>query len=66
MYNNEHPFELVNLDENDNLISDQAGAEIFSCPQDFIAVNFIRLCGLKVSGRVCLNASTKRVKYKSF
>lgn len=43
-------FELVNTDANDNILSDnQAGAEIFSCPQDFIAVNYIRLCGSKLN-----------------
>ena len=35
----------MNTDENGNLFSEQAGAEIFSCPNDFIAINYIRLCG---------------------
>lgn len=44
-------FQLINLDEDGNVIPGpgQAGAEIFSCQDDFIAVNFIRLCGSKLN-----------------
>lgn len=36
-----------------------AGAEIFSCQDDFIAVNFIRLCGNKLNdGSVTGNFNT--------
>lgn len=46
----EEVFELVNKDANGNVLSpDQAGAEIFGCPDDFIAVNYIRLCGYKMN-----------------
>lgn len=47
----EDVFDLVNLDEDGNVIPGpgQAGAEIFSCNDDFIAVNFIRLCGNKMN-----------------
>jgi hypothetical protein len=42
---------LINLDENNNRNPrpGEAGAEIFSCQHDFIAVNYIRLCGSKVN-----------------
>lgn len=41
------PFELVNTDTNgiSTIPREQAGAEIFNCPDDYIAVNSIRLCG---------------------
>lgn len=47
----EDAFELINLDEDGNVIPNpgQAGAEIFSCQDDFIAVNYIRLCGSKLN-----------------
>lgn len=54
-YSNEYKereeiFELVNKDANGNFIAvGQAGAEIFGCPDDFIAVNYIRLCGYKLN-----------------
>ncbi|KAH8248240.1 hypothetical protein KR038_008276 [Drosophila bunnanda] len=40
-------FQIVNKDEGENdLISDgQAGAGIFNCPDDFIAINSVPLCG---------------------
>ncbi|KAH8399483.1 hypothetical protein KR215_011695 [Drosophila sulfurigaster] len=40
-------FQIVNKDESENdLVSDgQAGAGIFNCPDDFIAINSVRLCG---------------------
>ncbi|KAH8315021.1 hypothetical protein KR059_002055 [Drosophila kikkawai] len=40
-------FQIVNKDEAENdLISDgQAGAGIFNCPDDFIAINSVPLCG---------------------
>lgn len=41
----------MNIDDDGNRIPNngQAGAEIFSCQDDFIAVNFIRLCGSKLN-----------------
>jgi hypothetical protein len=44
-------FELINLDEDGNVIPNegQAGAEIFSCQDDYIAFNFVRLCGSKLN-----------------
>ncbi|XP_022216031.2 uncharacterized protein LOC111070042 [Drosophila obscura] len=40
-------FQIVNKDEAENdLVSDgQAGAGIFNCPDDFIAINSVPLCG---------------------
>ncbi|EDW49486.1 uncharacterized protein LOC6619089 [Drosophila sechellia] len=40
-------FQIINKDEGENdLISDgQAGAGIFNCPDDFIAINSVPLCG---------------------
>ncbi|XP_016993693.3 uncharacterized protein [Drosophila takahashii] len=40
-------FQIINKDEAENdLISDgQAGAGIFNCPDDFIAINSVPLCG---------------------
>uniref|UniRef100_A0A1A9X1K5 CUB domain-containing protein n=1 Tax=Glossina brevipalpis TaxID=37001 RepID=A0A1A9X1K5_9MUSC len=40
-------FQIVNKDEDENdLVPDgQAGAGIFNCPYDFIAINQVRLCG---------------------
>lgn len=59
-------FQLTNIDDDGNVIPGpgQAGAEIFSCQDDFIAVNYIRLCGSKlndgsVSGDFNLNIPVK-------
>ncbi|EDV48506.1 uncharacterized protein LOC6553815 [Drosophila erecta] len=40
-------FQIINKDEAENdLVSDgQAGAGIFNCPDDFIAINSVPLCG---------------------
>ncbi|KAL9890252.1 uncharacterized protein ACN427_009326 [Glossina fuscipes fuscipes] len=40
-------FQILNKDEDENdLVPDgQAGAGIFNCPYDFIAINQVRLCG---------------------
>lgn len=57
----EDVFQLVNLDGDGNMIPNAgtAGAEIFSCQDDFIAVNFIRLCGNKLNdGSVTGNFNT--------
>ena len=53
----EEVFELINTDANGNIIApNQAGAEIFGCPDDFISVNYIRLCGYKLNdGAVTIN-----------
>jgi hypothetical protein len=46
----EEKFELINKDAAGNILApNQAGAEVFSCPNDFIAVNYIRLCGFKLN-----------------
>lgn len=59
----EDAFELINVDDNGNLVPSpgQAAAEIFSCQDDYIAFNSVRLCGYKlndgsVSGNISLNA----------
>lgn len=41
------PFQLRNVGANGipTIPEGQAGAEIFSCPDDYISVNSIRLCG---------------------
>ncbi|EAT40169.1 AAEL008087-PA [Aedes aegypti] len=43
----ENQFQLVNLDEDGaSLIRPgTAGVEIYNCPDDFIAINYLRLCG---------------------
>ncbi|XP_075165403.1 uncharacterized protein LOC142237843 [Haematobia irritans] len=40
-------FQIVNKneDENDLVPDGQAGAGIFNCPDDFVAINQVRLCG---------------------
>ncbi|XP_063924237.1 uncharacterized protein LOC135138242 [Zophobas morio] len=47
----EYPFQLSNVDENDEstVPPGQAGAEIFSCPDDYIVIGGIRLCGDKLN-----------------
>ncbi|CAO1411408.1 unnamed protein product [Diamesa hyperborea] len=47
----EDVFQLINLDQNGQLSTteNQAGAEIYNCYEDFIAVNFVRLCGDKLN-----------------
>ncbi|XP_055678018.1 uncharacterized protein LOC129786801 [Lutzomyia longipalpis] len=49
--NTEEEFQLTNTDENGESIipPKQAGAEIFNCADDYIAVNGIRLCGEKLN-----------------
>ncbi|XP_034487949.1 uncharacterized protein LOC117792093 [Drosophila innubila] len=44
-------FQIINKDEAENdLVADgQAGAGIFNCPDDFIAVNSVRLCGERLN-----------------
>ncbi|XP_017959057.1 uncharacterized protein LOC108653207 [Drosophila navojoa] len=44
-------FQLINKDEAENdLVPDgQAGAGIFNCPDDFIAINSVRLCGERLN-----------------
>ncbi|XP_055850596.1 uncharacterized protein LOC129915154 [Episyrphus balteatus] len=44
-------FEIVNKDDEDNDIipKDQAGAGALSCPNDFIILNQIRLCGDRIN-----------------
>ncbi|XP_070507138.1 uncharacterized protein [Chironomus tepperi] len=56
----EEVFELVNTDANGNIIAPgQAGAEIFGCPDDFLAVNYIRICGYKLNdGALTINFNT--------
>lgn len=51
MSGREDAFDLINLDDDGNVVPlpGQAGAEIFNCQDDFIAVNFIRLCGSKLN-----------------
>jgi hypothetical protein len=51
-------FDLVNKDVDGNDVPGpgQAGAEIFSCQDDFIAINYIRLCGSRLNdGSVSAN-----------
>ncbi|XP_055912861.1 uncharacterized protein LOC129946631 [Eupeodes corollae] len=44
-------FQIVNKDDEDNDIipKDQAGAGAFACPNDFIILNQIRLCGERIN-----------------
>lgn len=66
MNGREDVFELINLDDDGNIIPGpgQAGAEIFSCQDDFIGVNYIRLCGSKlndgsISGNFNMNVAVQ-------
>lgn len=47
----EQEFQLLNVDEDGNSLIPprQAGAEIYNCPDDFIVVNGLRLCGEKLN-----------------
>ncbi|KAF2889670.1 hypothetical protein ILUMI_16503, partial [Ignelater luminosus] len=42
-----YPFQIRNVDDagQPTVPPGQAGAEIFSCPDDYIVINGIRLCG---------------------
>ncbi|XP_062538544.1 uncharacterized protein LOC134206829 isoform X2 [Armigeres subalbatus] len=47
----DNQFQLVNLDEDgDSLVRPgTAGVEIYNCPDDFIAINYLRLCGERLN-----------------
>ncbi|XP_055618232.1 uncharacterized protein LOC129763317 [Toxorhynchites rutilus septentrionalis] len=47
----ENLFQLVNTDEEGvNLVRDNtAGVEIYNCPDDYIAINYLRLCGNRLN-----------------
>uniref|UniRef100_A0A182YK70 CUB domain-containing protein n=1 Tax=Anopheles stephensi TaxID=30069 RepID=A0A182YK70_ANOST len=56
----ENIFQLVNIAEDGSSIvpPNQAGVELFSCPDDFIAINFVRLCGERLNdGSLVADAS---------
>ncbi|XP_050069689.1 uncharacterized protein LOC126557831 [Anopheles maculipalpis] len=65
----ENIFQLVNIAEDGSSIvpSNQAGVELFSCPDDFIAINFVRLCGERLNdGSLVADASINQpVRYTS-
>lgn len=50
-YGNENEFQMLNVDEEGHSVIPprQAGAEIYNCPDDFIIINGIRLCGEKLN-----------------
>uniref|UniRef100_A0A182P7M9 CUB domain-containing protein n=1 Tax=Anopheles epiroticus TaxID=199890 RepID=A0A182P7M9_9DIPT len=62
-------FQLVNIAEDGSSLvpPDQAGAEVFSCPDDFIAIDFVRLCGERLNdGSLVADASSNQpVRYSS-
>ncbi|XP_053662451.1 uncharacterized protein LOC128711591 [Anopheles marshallii] len=66
---NENTFQLVNIaDDGSSIVPpNQAGVEVFSCPDDFIAINFVRLCGERLNdGSLVADASiNKPVTYSS-
>lgn len=47
----EYEFQILNVDEEGHSVIPprQAGAEIYNCPDDFIIINGIRLCGEKLN-----------------
>lgn len=47
----EYEFQMLNVDEEGHSVIPprQAGAEIYNCPDDFIIINGIRLCGEKLN-----------------
>ncbi|KAL1129025.1 hypothetical protein AAG570_013557, partial [Ranatra chinensis] len=48
----EYPFEINNVDPDDGtptIPPGQAGAEVFNCPDDYITIGGIRLCGQKLN-----------------
>ncbi|KFB36784.1 hypothetical protein ZHAS_00003944 [Anopheles sinensis] len=47
----ENIFQLVNIAEDGSSLvpPNQAGVEIFSCPDDYIAINYMRLCGERLN-----------------
>ncbi|BET03076.1 Hypothetical protein NTJ_15894 [Nesidiocoris tenuis] len=56
MYSNEfnnfeNPFDINNVDADGSLTVPvgEAGAEVFNCPDDFLAIRSVRLCGQKVN-----------------
>ncbi|PNF20685.1 hypothetical protein B7P43_G03027, partial [Cryptotermes secundus] len=46
-----YPFQLTNVDQDGHPLipPGQAGAEIFNCPDDYIVINGIRLCGERLN-----------------
>ncbi|PSN52667.1 hypothetical protein C0J52_06027 [Blattella germanica] len=50
-YTNDGPFQLTNVDADGQLLipPGQAGAEVFNCPDDYIVINGIRLCGERLN-----------------
>uniref|UniRef100_A0A182MV88 CUB domain-containing protein n=1 Tax=Anopheles culicifacies TaxID=139723 RepID=A0A182MV88_9DIPT len=65
----ENTFQLVNIaDDGSSIVPpNQAGVEIFSCPDDYIAINYVRLCGERLNdGSLVADASVnKPVTYSS-
>ncbi|XP_053678107.1 uncharacterized protein LOC128728506 [Anopheles nili] len=47
----ENIFQIVNIAEDGSSLvpANQAGVELFSCPNDYIAINFVRLCGERLN-----------------
>ncbi|XP_069685946.1 uncharacterized protein [Periplaneta americana] len=46
-----YPFQLTNVDQDGQPLfpPGQAGAEVFNCPDDYIVINGIRLCGERLN-----------------
>ncbi|KAL1373490.1 hypothetical protein pipiens_005164 [Culex pipiens pipiens] len=50
-YGEENAFQLVNFDEDGASLTrpNTAGVEIYNCPDDFVALNYLRLCGERLN-----------------
>ncbi|XP_039450317.1 uncharacterized protein LOC120429171 [Culex pipiens pallens] len=50
-YGEENAFQLVNYDEDGASLTrpGTAGVEIYNCPDDFVALNYLRLCGERLN-----------------
>ncbi|XP_017488921.1 PREDICTED: uncharacterized protein LOC108377170 [Rhagoletis zephyria] len=61
-------FQIVNKDEDAvDLVPDgQAGAGIFNCPDDYIAINQVRLCGERFNDGIVSDDFTQNAPVKDF
>ncbi|XP_058448443.1 uncharacterized protein LOC131428477 [Malaya genurostris] len=57
----ENEFQLINLDEEGTSLvqPNSAGVEIYSCPDDFVAIGFLRLCGERLNDGSSIEDYTK-------
>lgn len=57
-------FGLLYIDGNDLVPDGQAGAGIFNCPDDFIAINQVRLCGERFNDGIINDDYTENAPVK--